>query len=288
MNSKRQIGLHLRLNNTFSEIVQEAKDYGIKTFQCFLTKQDNGKYPKITHEDEEKFLKLRNKKSTNIYAHTSYWINLASGNKISSKASEDLLKKEIRVAKKLNIQYLVLHPGSATRFKSSDKDPLNKIAGIKSIAKILNRVLSKEDQIQILLENTAHGNKTIGSDITDFLLLKELLNEPEKTKFCIDFAHAFAHGYDLKKTDKFIDFLDQNMGLENIKLIHLNDSAEEKGSKIDKHEIPGKGLIGSKCLKKLINHPKLKKIPIILELPNGLNKQENTEILKEINTWQIQ
>jgi len=74
------------------------------------------------------------------------------------------------------------------------------------------------------------------------------------------------------------------MGLEKIKLIHLHDSAEKKGSKLDKHEIPGKGHIGKKILKSIINHKNLKKIPVILELP-AIDKKETINVYKDIKGW---
>ena len=149
---------------------------------------------------------------------------------------------------------------------------------------MLNKILKKEDPITLLLENTTHENKTIGSNLNDFKLLKPLLTQPQKIGFCIDTCHAFAYGYDLEKTDSFVETLDQTMGLKNIKLIHLNDSAKPQGSKIDKHAVPGKGLIGKKILQKIINHKKLKHIPIIIE-PPVISNQKIQEMLNNIKEW---
>jgi deoxyribonuclease IV len=284
LNYKRNTGLHLRLKSDLTTLAMQAKDFGLKIFQFFLTRQEDGKYIKITQKDREGFLRIRRKFFSDIYIHSSYWINLPTGNKISAIASEKLLKKEISIAKKLEARYLVLHPGSARGHRKSEKDPLCKMAGIKSLTTILNRVLDKENDVEILLENTAHANRTIGSNIKDFILIKEMLEQPEKVNFCIDLAHAFAYSYDLAQKSKFIELLDKTMGLEKIKLIHLHDSAEKKGSKLDKHEIPGKGHIGKKILKSIINHKNLKKIPVILELP-AIDKKETINVYKDIKGW---
>ena len=141
------------------------------------------------------------------------------------------------------------------------------MSGIQSVATMLNTLLKKEDSVQILLENTAHGNRCVGSDINDFVLIKDLLEHPEKVKYCLDFAHAYAYGYDLSDTTAFTNFLDSTIGLANIKLIHLNDSAEICASKKDKHALPGLGQIGKETIQKLINHPSFKEIPKIIEAP---------------------
>ena len=286
MNSKRKkplLGLHLKLNPDLHSIIQEAQNYNINTFQFFLTKEQSGKYLKLDNRDLKLFLKKR-KEFNNLYIHSSYWINLASGKKIGYQTSQKLLKKEIEFAKKLNINSIILHPGSASKFKSTPQDPKCKIKGIDNLTAALNKILKNESQVKILLENTAHGNRTVGSDLNDFKLIRERLDFPEKVKFCIDFAHAFAYGYDIKDTSSFITLLDDTMGLENISLIHLNDSVEKRGSKKDKHEMPGKGLIGEKALKNLIKSPKLTNIPIILELPN-ITEQESLFSLKKVHDW---
>jgi deoxyribonuclease-4 len=201
---------------------------------------------------------------------------LATGLSVSSKISRALLKKEIALANKLEINYIVTHAGSA---KGHEKEE-----GIKALAKILNGVLKSESAVKILIENTAHGNRAICSDLCDFIELKKLIKSPEKIGFCLDTAHAFSYGYDIAKTDDFVTLLDQTMGIENIKLIHLNDSAEPHGSKLDKHEVPGKGLIGKKTLQKLINHDKLKDIPIIIEPPQ-VEIKEIEKIINQIKKW---
>ncbi|MCK4651398.1 deoxyribonuclease IV [Candidatus Babeliales bacterium] len=286
MNYNRDIGLHLRLIKNLSSLNNEAIDYKIKSFQFFLTKYNDGKYLKITDLERKEFLKIKRKYFSNIYIHSSYWINLATGNKKSLQISISLLKKEIRIAKQLEIKYIVLHPGSATGYKNTTNNISYKQKGIQKFATIFNNILKKEKDIQILLENTSHGKNVIGSNLNDFSLLLELINHPEKINFCIDFAHAFAYGYDIEKTEDFTKLLDKHMKIDKIKLIHLSDSAEEKGSKIDKHEIPGKGCIGEKTLKNLILHKKLNHIPILLELPLIENKvvKKVIESIKKIIT----
>ena len=263
---KHPVGIHLRIQNSYTQVIDQARSLGVPIFQFFAMPQDSNKYLKIKEDDKKQFLAQRNNLSM-IYLHSSYWINPATGNDVSRRVSRSFLRKEIAICKELKLNHIVLHAGTSKDHKRSPGDPHGKKAGIKTLARMLNTVLKDEDEVTILLENTAHANRTIGSDLNDFKLLRTLLKEPDKVGFCVDTAHAFAYGYDLSKTDDFVELLDQTMGLDNIKLIHFNDSAKKQGSRIDEHALPGQGLIGTQTLKDFINHPKLKHLPLILEAP---------------------
>lgn len=284
MSYKHSIGLHLRIKENLTTLITEALEFGLPTFQFFLNGQKTSRYLTITQADLTTFLRLKNQLSQPLFIHSSYWINPAAGNKVSFDASKKLLSKEIRLAKKLEIPYIVLHAGSAKDYPENLDDPDNKTRGIQTLVKMLNSVLKQENDVKILFENAAHGNKTIGSDLHDFVLLKNELNAPEKINFCIDTAHAFSYGYDLEKTNDFVDLLDQTMGLNNIKLIHFNDSKENKGSKRDIHSLPGHGKIGKNILHNFINHPHLKHLPKIIECP-AMSKQELEQVLENISHW---
>lgn len=287
MNYKSQIGLHLRLSDdNISSVAQQAQRLNLSCFQFFVTAPPNhDKYLKITAKERAKFLQL-SEQFTHLYIHSSYWINPSTGKKDSSTISRQLLKKEIEIAKQLNVQALVLHGGSAKGHLKTEDDPLCKKQGIQSLAKILNTVLKNETEVKILLENTAHGNQTIGSDLQDFVLLKEYLEFPEKIGFCLDLAHAHSFGYNLSNGDSFAQTLDKAIGLSNIHLLHLNDTNEKLGSKKDRHAIPGQGEIGKDNLIKLLNSPYFINIPKISELPL-MTMEEMQIFLADVNTWLI-
>ena len=283
----RELGIHLRLEKSYLHMLEVAHDYGLRSCQFFFTPQSTGKYLQLTPTEKKAFLDFRRKHFSTIYAHGSYWITLATGNEVSAQASLGILKKELALAKQLEIDYLVLHAGSA-------KNLPDKNDGIKAMAAMLNEALEEENKVKILIENTAHAGKAVCSDLKDFNMLRRLLKTEDKVGFnkvgfnkvgfCVDTTHAFAYGYDLEATDDFVAILDKTMGIENIKLIHLNDSASEYGSRIDAHLPPGKGLIGKQILKRFINHPKLKNIPIIVE-PPVLDEKEMMDMIEEVKTW---
>lgn len=283
MHYKHHIGLHLPVREGLQELVNDAVNYDIAYFQFFLSRtQQNNKIISFTPTELATF--LEKKLSFNqCYIHSSYWINAATGSDYRFNIAKTLLKKEIMLAKKLQIPYLVLHPGSATWHKPTEQDPLCRQAGIEQLATMLNYLTRREDDVMILLENTAHGGKTIGSDLQDLYEIKQRLDFPDKVGFCFDTAHAFAYGYDIDHAE-FYELLDKTMGFNAIKLIHFNDSAEPKGSYNDRHALPGTGLIGKPTLQNLLNLKQFTTIPKIIEVTNA-SIQAIQDNLLDISGW---
>lgn len=287
LNYLNRIGAHLRLDEQgIVHGAQRALQLNLPCFQIFITAPPaHDKYLKVNLKERTIFKELR-KQFDHIYIHSSYWINASTGKKESYSISRSLLRKEIRIAQQLDISYIVLHCGSAKGYPESPDDPLNKKRGILALAKMLNAVLKNEPSVKILLENTAHGNQVIGSDFSDFLLLKKHLIVPERIGFCIDFAHAHAFGYDLGNINKFVTMIDQTIGLTNIFLLHVNDTEEILGSKKDRHAITGAGKIGKDVLTQLLNHPAFINVPKIIE-PPLMDTEQMVSLLNEINSWII-
>ncbi len=269
----RKIGLHIRLNSTLLDVAHRAQTLGLPIFQCFFIHQTTNQFIRPDEQEIKEFLKRRHY-FQQLFLHGSYWINLASytsGNKI--------LLREIELAKKLEFTHIILHPGSAKKIK-------NKRDGIGVIAKNLNKILKTESDIKIVLENTAHAGLSIGGDLHDFALLRERLDQPEKILFCLDTAHAHSYGYDISNAveqEQFIELINTTMDLQNIALIHLNDTGQLKGSRIDKHEMIGQGLLTS-SLELFTRNLLLQNIPIIMELP-VVEPQREEEVLKMVKSW---
>jgi deoxyribonuclease IV len=269
----KNIGLHIRLEDTLTKVAEKAIRLNLKFFQTFIT-LTNGKYINLKEADVKQFLHLR-ENFTDIYLHGSYWINLCS----AKGRGVQLLKRELRIAKRLQFSHIVLHPGAATGFKT-------KAEGVEMLAKNLNEVLASENDIQIIIENTTHGNLSIGGDLREYKQLLNLLDSPEKIKFCIDSSHAYGYGYNITTPEglnKFGNLVEKTIGKENVKLIHLNDTKEALGSKIDKHEVPGLGNIGKDNLQTFINKVG-ENLPILLELPQQ-EEAENAKIINDIQNW---
>jgi len=271
-----QVGLHIRLTHTLTDLAQKAARLGISHFQSFFVFQSTGSMIEPTHDDMHSFLTLRRKYFDNVYLHGSYWINLAGIKNQGLRA----FQQELALAKKLEFTHIILHPGSAKGVKTREE-------GIDNLARSLNHVLKNERDIMIVLENTAHGKKSVGGDLQEFKLLLEKLDQPDKLQFCIDTAHAHAFGYDLSTVDTQEDFIKEietTIGLEKVALIHLNDTQEKCGSKIDRHAIVGQGALGLQALQQFMNNYKVKTIPVIMELP-AIEERIEKETLAIVDAW---
>ena len=270
-----QIGIHIRLTNTIIDVVEKAIRLNLPTFQTFAV-SDKGQVIKLDKKSVKEYLELRRKHFKNLYLHSSYWVNLARKNKRSYKT----FLRELELARELEFTHIILHPGAANT-KSDRED------GIQILADNLNQILDTNNKIKILLENTAHGGRSVGSDLEDFKILLTKVKQPEKIEFCIDTSHAYAYGYDIatpEGQESFIDLLDSTISLSKIHLIHLNDTSEPLGAKIDKHLSPGEGRIGTEALKSFVKHPKLQNVTAIMELPK-LDETDEIKVIEEVLSW---
>lgn len=270
----RPIGIHLRLQDTLQNVYIRAQELQVPLFQCFFVYQSTGKLIEMSSEDIAACIRMNNAFSMRI-VHGSYFINLAS-----SFSYHKSLSQELGLAKRLEFTHMVLHPGSARGAESREQS-------IDFLARTLNKQLKKESDVTLVLENTAHGGMSIGGDIEDFCLLKQKLDYPEKLKFCIDTAHAFSYGYDIRTQEgqqSFFAVLEKCIGIDNIVLLHMNDTHDTLGSKLDRHALPGSGSIGLDVLKQFIMAPPVRHIPIVMEVP-AVSKEEEQAILNVVREW---
>lgn len=278
------LGFNIRLTESFEQLIQDATELELECLQFFLLKPKKSDYIRLTAKDKLLFNDYVKKFKPLVFIHSSYWINPAAYKKDAFAASRKMLKKEIKMAQALGIKYLVLHPGSSKGFVATEADPQAKKQGLTKLAKMLDSVLKNVDDVMILLENTGHGNRTLGNSLDDFKFLLETIKQPEKIGFCFDTAHAFVYGYELGNISKIIKTLDETIGLKKLKLIHFNDAGKPCGSKVDLHAFPGEGLIGAETLRNFFNHPKIKSIPKIIEGPAS-NKQIMLGVINTLRSW---
>lgn len=259
----------MRLRTDLLDVLEQTEKLKLPAVQFFLAKTEKKQTVYIEPTSQEKALlqEIIGKYNTTVSIHASYWINAASGKDEAFSASKRLLKKELSLARDLQAHFIVMHPGTANGFNPELAPGKIKQNGIERLASLLNEVLKNQSDITILLENTAHGKNAIGSDLNDYRKIKELLNEPEKVFFCLDTAHAFAYGYNVKEFDSFMEIFKTTIGLEELKLIHLNDIEGAAGTKQDKHTIPGQGQLGIELLRKIAYFYDFRNIPKIIELP---------------------
>ena len=266
----------MRLNGSLMAVATRAVALQLPFFQSFFVNITTNKMIQPTPAEIDAFVLYARDHFSRLYVHGSYWINLAS----LLHTGYTVFKKELALAQRLSFTHMVLHPGTA-------KGAATKLEGIDALARVLNTINAVDHGLMIVLENTAHGNLAVGSDLCDFGLLFEKLDKPDRVQFCLDTSHAHAFGYELvdaHQQDAFIARVDDCVGLSRLQLIHLNDTNQERGSRIDQHAIIGHGQLGKASLQRFAQHPALVHIPIIMELP-PLELVAEEEILNEVRQW---
>ena len=228
-------------------------------------------------DEVNRFIAERKKSGIHpVVAHASYLLNLATPDKDLRRKSILTLALELVRCARLDIEFLVLHPGSSG--EAGEKK------GLERIAKGIDQALSKADVpgIKVLLETMAGAGSQLGCRLEQLRDLLDLSRQPEKLGICLDTSHVFAGGYDIVSAEGYADFFDsfrRLIGLDRLRVIHANDSKTSLGSKVDRHEQIGLGSSGRPFFKRLLTDPALAGFPFILETPKGDPKEKNWDVV---------
>ncbi|MFH0814505.1 MAG: deoxyribonuclease IV [Candidatus Falkowbacteria bacterium] len=271
-------GSHVSIAGGIQNAPLGAAQLGCEVFQMFSRSPRGGK-PTYTKKSIDAFKQncARFRFST-VCIHSAYYINLASINNKIRHASIASIKSELDIANKLGVAYVITHIGSAGEQTEMQARQL----AIKSLNQILDGYSGAP---QLLLENSAGAGKIIGDAFDEIgYIIKNLKNK--NVGVCMDTCHAFVSGYDLRTSaalNKTLKQFNNTIGLNKLKILHLNDAKAELGSRKDRHEDIGKGTIGLAAFKALINHPKLKKIAGIIETPaEKMSYKQTLKLLKSL------
>ena len=261
------LGAHFSISGGLHEALREAKRYGCSALQIFTKTSRSWKERTVSDEEVELFDKTRKNAGIKIVAsHTSYLINLAAPDSEKHSLSCKALEQELIRSSALNIDFVVLHPGSL--MGGGEKKGIDRIS--KSINSIFRRI--PETGTRLLLETTAGQGTGLGHTFEQLHEMIEKIDLKDKTGVCIDTSHIFAAGYDIRDEfsyNRTIDEFDKITGFDKLFLIHLNDSKKGLGSRVDRHEHIGKGEIGIDAFRLIMNDKRLAGIPKIIETPKS-------------------
>jgi len=267
------IGAHTSTGGGVHKAVERAEKLKFTAIQIF-TKNNNRWNAKPLEEKEiNKFKELLKESGIKfVLTHSSYLINLCSKNKYTLKRSREAFIDELERCELLGIPHLNFHPGS---HGGQGEDE-----GIKTIAESLNicHDKTKDCKVTSMLEATAGQGTTLGYKFEQLQKIIELVENKKRMTVCIDTAHIFAAGYDIKDSRKYNEVIkdfDNIIGLDRLKCFHMNDSKKEFASRVDRHEHIGKGFIGKEGFANIMNDKRLLKIPKILETPKGKEMKED-------------
>lgn len=269
------LGAHVSIAGGLNNACLNAKATSSNAIQIFTKNQLQWHAKELDQNEVEKFKNCIAEKKIKTVSHLSYLVNLGSTDELVLKNSIDCFIDEIKRCHRLNINLIVFHPGS-NKFLPERKT-------IKRISDNLNYIISSTSsfsEIMLVIETTSGQGSQIGSKIEQIAKIINLVEYKNRIGVCIDTCHIFAAGYDIIQKegyDKFLSLFNDVIGLNRLKVIHLNDSLKPLGSNVDRHASIGRGYIGLDAFRLIINDKRLKDVLFIVETPGG-NSEHKSDI----------
>lgn len=267
-------GLHLAFTR-----IRKVKG---EALQIFLGNQRQWKSLPLTSTMIEDFrLQWQKNKQMVLAAHDSYLINLAAPDQTIAQKSVTAFADELQRAATLGIPFLITHPGSHRG--------LGVEAGLERFVANMDRAITqaKTSTVMVLIENTAGQGTNLGSTFEEISFILRESQYGTGLGVCFDTSHAFAAGYDIRTRATYEDTLskfDQIIGLERLQFFHINDSKRPLGTRVDRHEHIGKGEIGLPAFRLLLNDPRFRHHPMVLETPKGKDLKEDKKNLRVLRS----
>jgi deoxyribonuclease-4 len=256
-------GSHLSIAGGLQNALLEAEKIEFDTVQVFTKNQQQWKCKPLDPAAIAVWVAERDRlKFSHTVSHDSYLINLASADDVLWNKSIDLFVEELTRCGLLGIPYLVTHPGA--HLGSGEE------AGLKRVAKALDRIHAIVPKgVITCLEITAGQGSSLGYKLEHLADIIEMTKADDRLGVCLDTAHLFAAGYDFRgrKYAKFRKLVDSTVGIDRVKVLHLNDSKKELGSRVDRHDHIGIGKIGVEGFTGFVRDKAFRKVPKILETP---------------------
>lgn len=257
------VGCHLSASAGNLAMVKTARKIGANTFAFFTRNPRGSKAKKEDPADAAAAMKaLKELEFSKLVAHGAYTMNLCTADPEARAFAADVLCDDLRRMAALPGQYYNFHPGSHV---GQGVD-----TGISQIADALKKALQPEYPVTVLLETMAGKGCEIGGTFRELRSIIDAVGS-ENLGVCLDTCHVFDGGYDIvSDLDGVLDEFDRIIGLDRLCALHLNDSKNPFGSHKDRHACLGEGSLGLETFRAIVNHPKLKGKPMILETPNEL------------------
>jgi deoxyribonuclease IV len=244
-----------------------GREAGCDTIQLFTKSNRQWRArPLAGHEIQAFKRSLETTGIAPVVAHDCYLLNLAAPKAPLWKQSVAAFREELERAEQLGIPYLVTHPGSHGGAGEGD--------GMARVAEALNVLHASlpRHRVQVLLETTAGQGTSLGYRFEQLAAILQQVEAADRVGVCLDTCHLFAAGYDIRSQAGYrrtTRELAACLGMSRVKAVHLNDSRQDLGSRVDRHEHIGEGRLGLAAFGWIINDARLRKVPMILETPKG-------------------
>lgn len=277
MNALR-LGAHISIAGGVDKAIERGQRIGCQTMQIFTKNANQWAGKPLPADAIERFRAgLAPAGIGPVVAHDAYLINLGTPDDALWRKSVDALTDEVERCEALDIPGLVLHPGA--HLGSGEE------AGVRRVAQALDEVGRRLPgyRAQCWLETTAGQGSVLGSRFEELAAIIGAAHQPERLGVCLDTAHVFAAGYELRTAEGYAatwEAFGRHLGLERLRCLHLNDSKKGLGSRVDRHEHIGRGALGLDAFRLLVNDARLRDRPMILETPKGEDMAEDVENMR--------
>lgn len=272
-----KLGAHMSTSGGVHRALERGLGIGCEVVQLFVKNNMQWFGRPYAPEEMARFANLLAQgRLAAVFGHTGYLINIAAPPSANRERSLQSLTQEIQLAGSLGLPFLVLHPGAHLG--------QGEAAGLRQAAAALDEVFAAtaESPVRIALENTAGQGTCLGHRLEHLFELFAQVKHPQRLGLCLDTAHFFAAGYDVRLPqvwEAVITECERRVGLEQILAIHLNDSRAALGSRVDRHAGIGQGAIGREAFRHVVNDSRLQGLPGCLETPKSEDLHEDVENL---------
>jgi deoxyribonuclease IV len=275
--SKPILGFHVSISKSLESAFDRASELGCNTFQMFTRNPRGWAFKPLSKESVNAFREKRSSTDfPRIMVHMPYLPNLASPDPATIKLSRASLCEEVKRCDALGVDYLVTHLGSHLG--------MGPTVGVKDVAAACDEALGGSDgRSMILLENMAGQKNCVGARFEELAAIIRMARHRKRMGVCFDTCHAFAAGFDLSSKAAVrgtVSLIDELLGLDKVKVIHLNDSKGRLGSGLDRHEDVGRGYIGREGFRAILHSDALGSLPMILETPYA----DDAELKRSLST----
>lgn len=263
----KYIGPHVSASGGVENAPLNAMQVGATAFALFTKNQRQWFSAPLSEKSIEAF-KINLEKSgisaDYVLPHDSYLINLGSPDAEGLEKSRNSFLEEMQRCEQLGLKMLNFHPGSHLKQISLEKC-------LSRVAESINFALDKTQGVTAVIENTAGQGSNVGFSFQHLAYIIDKVEDKSRVGICIDTCHTYSAGYDLKTEQGYQQAwseFDNEVGFHYLRAIHLNDTKKELGSRVDRHESIGKGLLGMEFFERFMKDPRFDNIPLILETPD--------------------
>lgn len=277
----KYIGAHVSASGGVELAPANAHEIGATAFALFTKNQRQWEARPLTKQSIDAFRNNCEKfgyKPYQVLPHDSYLINLGHPEPEALQKSRNAFFDEMQRCEQLGLDRLNFHPGSHLNQISEEKC-------LTTIANSINLALDNTSGVIAVIENTAGQGSNLGFSFYQLKKIIDQVNDKSRVGVCIDTCHAYSAGYDIKTKagfEKVFAEFEDVVGFQYLKGMHLNDTKKELGSRVDRHDSLGKGLLGVELFDCIMNDPRFDGIPLILETPDETLWAHEIQTLKNM------